>query len=218
MSNFFGGNRHLIKNFNKVKLKFINNIKAILKIIKHTNIRLAIENHQDLSCSEIIEVIKKTSTKKVGLNWDMGNSLATGETLDDFFEKGRNYLFNVHGKDYDIIRSTQGFYLKRCVLGKGVVNFKKYMNFIKRKKINFSVELGAHYSRHCMFLDKKFLKAHKINKTRSKKFYNYICNNAVEKTPFTNWELNYNEKLCFQNEIKDVKKSILFIKKVFQYA
>ena len=31
-------------------------------------------------------------------------------------------------------------------------------------------------------------------------------------------DLNYNEKLCFQNEIKDVKKSILFIKKVFQYA
>jgi len=218
MSNFFGGNRHLVKNFGKVKLNFINNIKKILKIIKYTNIKLAIENHQDLSSSEIIEVIKKTSTKKVGLNWDMGNSFATGETLDDFFKKSKNYLFNVHGKDYDIVRSNQGFYLKRCVLGNGVVNFKKYIGFFKRRKINFSVELGAHYSRHCMFLDNRFLKAHKITKKRFKKFYNYIYNNAVSKTPFTNWELDFNEKICFQNEIKDVRKSIFYIKKLFKHA
>ena len=218
MSNFFGGNRHLIKNFDKIKLDFISNIKKILKFIKHTNIKLAIENHQDLNSSEIVEIIKKTSVKKVGLNWDMGNSLATGETLDDFFKNGRDYLLNVHGKDYDIVRSNKGFYLKRCILGSGVVNFKRYISFFKRKKINFSIELGAHYSRHCMFLDDKFLKAHKITKKRFKKFYNHISKNSTLQSPFTSWELNFDEKICFQNEIKDVKKSIFYIKKIFKYA
>ena len=53
---------------------------------------------------------------------------------------------------------------------------------------------------------------------RFKKFYNHISKNSTLKNPFTSWELNFDEKICFQNEIKDVEKSIFYIKKIFKYA
>ena len=134
MSNFFGGNRYLVKNFNKKKLNFTKKIKKLIKIIDGTNIRFAIENHQDLNSKELIEIIKQTSVKKVGINWDIANSLATIETPDEFFRNAKNYIINVHSKDYKIIKSDKGFFLKRCVIGSGIVNFTKVFEALSEIK------------------------------------------------------------------------------------
>ena len=53
--------------------------------------------------------------------------------------------------------SNNGFYLKRCIIGEGVVDFKKYIKYFKKNKINFSIELGAQISRHCNFRNKEFI-------------------------------------------------------------
>ena len=84
MSNYFGGNRHLIKNFNLTKKTFVKKLKKIVRILKDSPLKIAIENHQDLNSKELINIINKTSKKKVGINWDIGNSLATIETPEDF--------------------------------------------------------------------------------------------------------------------------------------
>ena len=115
MSNFFGGNRHLIKQFKVIQKKFVKDLKKSVEIIKNSKLKFAIENHQDLSSKEIISVIKKTSTEKVGINWDIANSLATIETPDEFFKNAKKYIINVHSKDYKVIKSSKGFFLKRCV-------------------------------------------------------------------------------------------------------
>ena len=215
MSNYFGGNRHEISNFEKTKRNFVISIKKILNIIKKTNLKIAIENHQDLTSKEIIKIIKSTSVEKVGVNWDMGNSLATIETPENFFENVKKYIFNVHSKDYRVIRSKEGFFLKRCIIGKGIVNFKKFIDYFRKEEINLSVELGAHYSRHCKLNNPAFLKAHKIDKKRLSTFNEYLNQISVQENPFTDWEIFKDEKNCYAEEIKDVNKSIDFIKKLY---
>jgi hypothetical protein len=216
MSNFFGGNRYLVKNFDKLKIKFIDDLKNAIKIIKKTNLKFAIENHQDLNSKELVEIIKKTSKNKVGINWDIANSLATIETPDDFFKNVKKYIINVHSKDYKIILSNEGFYLKRCIIGDGVVNFKKYISFFKKKKINFSIELGAHISRHCNLENKKFISSHNLSRGRVLKFKNYLNKKSFNENPFTRWEIEKNLKASYKDEINDVKASIQFVKKLYE--
>ena len=48
MSNFFGGNRYKQKNLILLK-KFYKRFKTCSKTIKKTHLKIAIENHQDLS-------------------------------------------------------------------------------------------------------------------------------------------------------------------------
>lgn len=215
MSNFFGGNRHLVKNFNQTKIKFIKQLKKSIKIIKNSDVKFAIENHQDLNSKEIIDIIKQTSVSKVGINWDIANSLATIETPEEFFKNAKKYIINVHSKDYKIIKSNDGFYLKRCIIGKGVVDFKKFIKFFKSNNINFSIELGAHISRHCNFKNKQFIKSHRLSKTKIKKFKKYLNAKSVDENPFTEWELHKNLKKSYKNEINDVKASINFAKKLY---
>ena len=215
MSNYFSGNRHEIRDFDKTKRNFVINIKKILKIIKKTSLQIAIENHQDLTSKEIIKIIKSTSVEKVGVNWDMGNSLATAEIPEKFFENVKKYIFNVHSKDYRVVRSSEGFFLKRCIVGKGIIDFKKFIKFFKKKGINLSVELGAHYSRHCKLNNPAFLKAHEIDNKRLSTFNEYLKQISVQENPFTDWEIFKDEKNCYAEEIKDVNKSIEFIKKLY---
>jgi sugar phosphate isomerase/epimerase len=215
MSNFFGGNRYLINQFKLIQKKFVEDLKKSVEIIKNSKLKFAIENHQDLSSKEIISVIKKTSTEKVGINWDIANSLATIETPDEFFKNAKKYIINVHSKDYKVIRSSKGFFLKRCVIGQGVVNFIKYVKFFKKNKINFSVELGAHITRHCDFKNKRFIKSHRLSKANVKKFEKYLDKNSINENPFTDWELRKNLKKSYKNELNDVKESLDFVKKLY---
>ena len=216
MSNFFGGNRYLIKNFYKIKNKFINDLKKSIKIIDKTDLRFAIENHQDLNSKELVDILRNTSITKVGINWDIANSLATIETPDEFFNTTKKYILNVHSKDYKVINSNNGFFLKRCVIGTGIVKFKNYIDFFKKNKINFSIELGAHISRHCDFKNNKFIRSHNLSKKRIRKFEKFLDKEKVDENPYTNWELNKNLKQAYVEEINDVKASIKFVKKIYE--
>ena len=83
----------------KAIIKKINQIKTQL----HKNeIKLAIENHQDLDSNDILYIIKKVGKKYVGVNFDIGNSFATCETPIGFFKKVKNFIINIHLKDYII--------------------------------------------------------------------------------------------------------------------
>ena len=216
MSNFFGGNRYLVKNFKKTQKNFIRKLKESVKLIENSKLKFAIENHQDLNSRELIEIIKKTSKKYVGINWDIANSLATIETPDEFFQNAKKFIINVHSKDYKIIMTNNGFFLKRCIIGEGVVDFKKYIKYFKKNKINLSIELGAQISRHCNFRNKEFIKSHNLSKSKIKKFDIYLKSKSINENPFTEWELYKNVKKSYKSEINDVKKSIRYIKDLYE--
>ena len=213
MSNNFGGNRYKQKNFYILKKKFINKLQKIKNIIKKTNLKIAIENHQDLSSHDLIKIIKDLRCKNIGLTWDIGNSLATCETPDQFFENTKNNIFSVHCKNYKIILSDNGFFLKRSKINEGSINIKKYIKFFKKNKINISLELAAHVNRHCDLYEKNFLKHHKIKKNKLKDFSNYILKNSRNESPFTNWEIYKDIDLTSKNEVNEFNYSLKELKK-----
>lgn len=213
MSNNFGGNRYKQKDFYILKKKFIKKLQKIKNIINKTNLKIAIENHQDLSSQDLIKIIRDLKCKNLGLTWDIGNSLATCETPDQFFDNTKNYIFNAHCKNYKIILSNNGFFLKRAKINEGSINIKKYIKFFKKKEINISLELAAHVNRHCDLYEKNFLKHHKIKGNKLKDFNKYILKNSTNDTPFTNWEVYRNIDLTSKNELDEFNHSLKELRK-----
>ena len=50
---------------------------------------------------DLIEIINELGRILLN-NWDIGNSIACGETPHDFFKNSSKYIKNIHLKDYDI--------------------------------------------------------------------------------------------------------------------
>ena len=64
-----------------------------------------------------------------------------------FFEKTKNYILNIHLKDYIILPTKQGFELNRCPIMDGDSDILKIISLIKKYKLNLiiSFELGIKF-------------------------------------------------------------------------
>jgi sugar phosphate isomerase/epimerase len=120
-------------------------------ILNDFDFKVAIENHQDLDVVDLIRLCENSRSGKVGVTWDVGNSLSTMRTPHSFFKKISAWILNVHLKDYRAFRTESGFSLRRCVLGEGVTDLKTIASeIIKLPWLeNISMELAAHPDRHC---------------------------------------------------------------------
>ena len=88
---------------------------------KSANIRLAIENHDRLTCAEFNEIIDRLGSDWVGICLDTVNSLGAVEAPNTVVPALAPRAINVHMKDFEIIRSNgqMGFTVQGTALGKG---------------------------------------------------------------------------------------------------
>jgi len=85
-------------------------------------VKIAIENHQDLTSGELLALLERVDHPAVGVCLDTGNSLAVLEDPLAAAENLAAYTFTTHMKDYRLIRSAEGFWLIGCGLGEGDVD------------------------------------------------------------------------------------------------
>ena len=190
-------------------IKILNNLKPVLK---KNNIKLALENHQDLDSHDLNFIIKKIGSNYVGINFDVGNSYATCEKPIDFLKKNKNFIINVHLKDYIILETKNGFSLNRCPIMDGNSEIDKVVKFIKKSKLNIplSIELGSPKSREIKIKSKKFFNFFIKEKQSKYKYANNILKIAKKNSQNIN-ELN---NLISLNELNMLCKSIENIKHI----
>lgn len=145
-----GNLKKIIINGNKIRIKYyifplvdnssikssseesilINEIKKILKIL---NKKALILFETDYPPHKIINFIKKFKSRKIGINYDTGNSASLNYNFDDEV-KYLKYIKNIHIKD----RVLNGHSVR---LGKGNWDYKKFFNLIKKNyKGNFILQ------------------------------------------------------------------------------
>jgi len=108
-------------------------IKTIKKMIKLLKKNSQILFEIDYPPNKIINFIKKFKSKKVGINYDTGNSAGLNYNFNDEF-KYLKYIKNIHIKDRILNGST-------VRLGKGNWNYKKFFKLIKKNyKGNFILQ------------------------------------------------------------------------------
>jgi sugar phosphate isomerase/epimerase len=88
---------------------------------KSANIKLAIENHDRLTCAEFNEIIDRVGSDWVGICLDTVNSLGAVEAPNTVIPALAPRAINVHMKDFEIVRTNgqMGFTVQGTALGQG---------------------------------------------------------------------------------------------------
>ena len=184
---------------------------------------LAIENHQDLTSYELIDIIESNNLNSVGITWDVGSSLALGQSPKDFYKVVRKHIINVHLKDYIIVETKLGSMLVRCPLGKGVVDFGQIITdirsqFNRNNSIKLSIELGAHTARAVDYFHpeywEKFPKSIRTNKDN---YIRYMQSHNIQMRDYQENSLLFKSPSdMIKKEIDDAVDSIHYIQSIME--
>lgn len=111
----------------------IEKIKKLIPILKKYRIKLALENHEYETSTELVNVIKAINSPWVGLNYDFGNSMMAWEEPLDAVENMAPYTFTTHVKDHIVIEDPTdkyGYVVCGVPLGEGNVDVKKSIEIL----------------------------------------------------------------------------------------
>ena len=220
ISNFYGGNRFKEAIYNHDIETFRREIKKSLDIVDKYGVRILVENHQDVVLDDIFNLVDEFGPKRIGVNWDTGNSFPTGETVESFLKKAGHLIGNVHLKDYRIQSTPNGYIMHRCALGKGVVNFDYLIStlHILYPDMPYTIELGAMNGREAMINNELYWSHTKgVSPGERNELTDFIklhVENNV--TISTLWERGGEPSEILKAEYAEVAESIVFIKNIFK--
>lgn len=218
--NFYGGNRFREPSYVVDKEKFARELQACVDVMDRHGIRILIENHQDLTVNDLLGFAECFGTHRVGVNWDTGNSFPTGETTASFLEKTMHLIGNVHLKDYRLAASKGGYVMHRCALGRGVVDFDRFIPLLvdhSGGRMPFSIELGAMVGREALINDERYW-AHTegVSLSEADALQNFINAHVEEGDLRSPWEKNASPEEIAAAEFSEVGESIRFCEKIFK--
>ncbi len=129
-------------------------VVALRPLLEAHDLVLALENHQDTTSDELIELCE-AGGPRVGITLDVVNPLAVAEEPLAFARKVGPLIRNVHLKDYHIYPTPSGYRLVRCALGEGVAPFPELLEVLRATapEPTLHIELAALYARHIRVLD-----------------------------------------------------------------
>ena len=120
-------------NFGKLFESVIKEIQASLSILEKSEVKLAIENHGDVTSFELVEIIKEINHPNVGICLDVGNSLCTLEEPLEALEAMAPFAFSTHFKDYTVKMTNYGCKIIGVELGQGVLPLEEMLRIIEQK-------------------------------------------------------------------------------------
>ena len=192
--------------------EIIIKLNKLVPYLEDYQIKLAIENHQDLDSHDLAKIIDKLNSEYVGVNFDIGNAIATLEFPIDFAKRIGEKIMLINLKDYKIKKSKNGFRLIQCPFGHGVVFKRNLIEFLNKyySSLKQILEIGALQSRNIEIDKTGFWKNfRKITDIEMSLFIDFIENNKVAsderwKTP---WENYISHDIVVKHELNQVKKS-----------
>jgi len=216
VSNFYGGNRFKNRELYYRDIERITRqIEESLTTLKDNNLRILIENHQDIVLDDIEVLVNRFGEEVIGVNWDIGNSLPSGETLESFISKVGKHIGNVHLKDYLLYSCEEGYIMSRCSLGKGFVDFNYCFNKLDNS-IPLTIELGALNSRKAEIYNPEYwVYTNGISDRQRDEFVKFIKENTLSGDHRSAWELNLSPKEISNYEMRELMESIDFLKTIF---
>lgn len=129
-------------------------IAALVPLLEAHDLVLAVENHQDATSAELVELCAACGPR-VGVTLDVANPLAVGEEPLAFARAVGPLVRNVHLKDYRVALTPSGYRLVRCALGEGVIPIPGLLAELKgcAPEASLHIELAALYARHIRILE-----------------------------------------------------------------
>jgi len=111
----------------------IEHLNKVKNRAAELNIKIAIENHGDVSSDELVDIVEKVASPNVGICLDLGNALVTFEDPLEAAKKMAPYTFTTHFKDYAIKMTNYGFKVCGAALGNGNIDLRAALKILTEK-------------------------------------------------------------------------------------
>lgn len=120
--------------------EIITQLKSLIPLLSKKKIKLAIENHEDETADEIIEVIKSVNSEWVGAHCDIGNGMMAWEEPVETVRKLAPYAYSTHFKDHIVTHHDEELVVCGVPVGEGSIDidtcFKTLVNESSLTRIN----------------------------------------------------------------------------------
>lgn len=110
--------------------KAISVLNKVKKKAATYNIKIAIENHCDLTTDELLKLIKTINSPYVGVCVDLGNFMIHLENPVDSVRKLAPYIVTTHVKDYAASMENWGFKYVGVALGDGNIDLAAVLKIL----------------------------------------------------------------------------------------
>jgi sugar phosphate isomerase/epimerase len=110
-------------------------------VVARHDMRLAIENHKDLRTGELLDLLKRVGSRRVGACVDTGNSIALLEDPHEVVEALAPVAFTTHLKDMGVAEYDDGFLLAEVPLGTGFLDLKKIVRVLRQAQTELHIGL-----------------------------------------------------------------------------
>jgi sugar phosphate isomerase/epimerase len=108
-------------------------LKQVIPLLEKYRMRLAIENHFDVSVRQLAAAAKPFPEELVGFCLDVANSLRRFEPAESVFEFLSPRAYCYHMKDFKVAGSNVGFTVGGAPFGKGDLDLDWVFNAIRAK-------------------------------------------------------------------------------------
>jgi len=108
-------------------------LREVTPLAEKLDIKLAIENHQDLKSSELVSLLHQVDSDHLGICYDTGNSLAVLEDPIYTAQELAPYSFTTHFKDCCFAMSPYGTNVTHTGLGRGLLPLAQIVDILKQK-------------------------------------------------------------------------------------
>lgn len=128
-------------------------LKKVRAAAADLGVKLAVENHGDLTTDELVRIIRAVDSPWVGICLDVGNPLLTLEPPLPAVAKMAPYAVSTHCKDYAVRPTNDGARITGVALGRGVIDLPAVMQVLRahspldRIILEIPVEAGGDGSR-----------------------------------------------------------------------
>lgn len=111
----------------------IAGLKRVRRMAEDHGIRIAVENHGDLTTDELLQVVRAVDSPWVGICLDVGNAMLTLEDPLAATAKMAPYAVTTHFKDYAMVPTNYGGKIAGVALGDGVIDLAAAMKLLRSK-------------------------------------------------------------------------------------
>jgi sugar phosphate isomerase/epimerase len=114
----------------------VDRLRPLMPAFVSAGIKLAIENHDRFSSSDLAEIVERLGPSQAGICLDTVNSFGALEGPELVVQTLAPYTLNLHVKDFTIRRvpSQMGFVVSGCPAGTGRLNVPWVLEELRRHK------------------------------------------------------------------------------------
>ncbi len=144
-----GGRRYEVfrslQAFRDFHVEVKKRLQMIEPVIARHGLKLAIENHKDLTVDEQVALLKEISSEWIGALVDTGNNIALLDDPANVVASLAPYAMSVHLKDMALQSDRDGFLLSEVPLGTGFLDLKTMIATLQKANpaIIFNLEMAT---------------------------------------------------------------------------